>query len=50
MGQGFNVGSTVNSCTKGIWMWNALLDARELGLDMDKKILILDCEGFGCVD
>jgi hypothetical protein len=22
-GGGFNVGSTVNACTKGIWLWGA---------------------------
>lgn len=50
MGQGFNVASTINPCTKGIWIWNTLLEAREVGIDLDKKILILDCEGFGGVD
>jgi hypothetical protein len=44
------MGSTVNPCTKGIWVWNDLVDAKELGLDSDKKVLIMDCEGFGGVD
>lgn len=50
LGEGFNVASSVNPCTKGIWLWSSLLDAKELGLNIDKKVLIMDCEGFGGID
>lgn len=46
-GDGFNVGSTVNACTKGIWIWNDVIlpDVDSEHKDMD--ILVLDTEGFG---
>lgn len=50
LGEGFNMGSTVNPCTKGIWIWNGLVNTWDLGLDMDKEVLVMDCEGFGGVD
>jgi hypothetical protein len=42
-GGGFNVGSTVNACTKGIWLWGAPKHLEEKGLD----ILFMDTEGLG---
>jgi hypothetical protein len=50
LGYGFNVASSTNPCTKGVWIWNSLLNANELGLGIDKNIIILDCEGFGGTD
>jgi hypothetical protein len=25
VGKGFNVGATINPCTKGLWIWNQVL-------------------------
>ena len=46
--KGFNVGPTVNACTKGIWIWSKTLKS----LNKDEKnteFLIMDTEGFGGV-
>lgn len=42
--KGFEIGTTVESCTKGIWMWNQpIID----GSDVDENITILiDTEGL----
>lgn len=42
--KGFEIGSTVESCTKGIWMWNQpIIDSNEV----DENITILiDTEGL----
>ena len=37
----FGVGSTINACTKGIWLWSEPLEY------LGKTILILDTEGLG---
>ena len=48
-GNGFQVGSTVNSCTKGLWMWNRPLKAK--GADgTDMNVLVVDTEGIGSLD
>lgn len=45
---GFNVGDTVNSCTKGIWVYPKVL---ELGTGMKKRrVVIMDTEGIGALD
>jgi hypothetical protein len=47
--KGFGVGSTVNSCTKGIWMWGKPIK----GQTKDGKavnVIVLDSEGLGAVD
>lgn len=47
--EGFGVGGTINSCTKGIWMWNKCLK----GTSPEGKIvnvIILDSEGLGAID
>jgi hypothetical protein len=41
---GFNVGHTINACTKGLWMWPELV---RLG---DKECLIIDTEGLGSLE
>ena len=46
---GFQVGPTVNPCTKGLWLWNRVCD----GVDKDGKpvkYLIVDTEGIGALD
>ena len=48
--KGFEVGPTIKSCTKGIWIWNRLIDCWDLGIDRDVKALIMDCEGLSGVD
>jgi hypothetical protein len=44
-GQGFQVGSTIEACTKGLWIWLASIED-----DPDRVTLLLDTEGFGGVD
>ncbi len=42
----FHVGSTVNACTKGVWMWSEpLITQDEFGNDI--KVIVLDTEGIG---
>ena len=41
----FTIGSTVQSCTRGIWMWNQLIP-----LSDDIDALLLDTEGLGSTD
>ena len=42
--KGFEIGSTVESCTKGIWMWNQpIIDAND---DEEDITLLLDTEGL----
>jgi hypothetical protein len=41
---GFNVGHTINACTKGLWMWPELIK-----LD-NKDCLIIDTEGLGSLE
>ena len=46
---GFNIGSTINPCTKGIWMWGKPLK----GTAPDGRIvniILLDSEGLAAVD
>jgi hypothetical protein len=39
--QGFEIGSTTQACTKGIWMWNRAVQVKE-----DVQMLVLDTEGL----
>lgn len=43
--KGFTIGSTVQSCTRGIWMWNRLVP-----LSNDVDAVLLDTEGLGSTD
>jgi hypothetical protein len=46
---GFQVGPTVNPCTKGLWLWNQVMT----GQDKDGNTvnyLIVDTEGIGALD
>lgn len=46
---GFGVGSTINACTKGLWMWGTPLKIRsEDGQPL--TLLIIDTEGLGATD
>ena len=47
--KGFGVGSTINACTKGIWMWGkpiptVLKDKRKVNM------IVIDSEGLGAID
>lgn len=39
--KGFEVGSTIKACTKGIWLWGDTLKKNSM------DILVMDTEGFG---
>ena len=43
--KGFTIGSTVQSCTRGIWMWNRLVP-----LSDEVDAVLLDTEGVGSTD
>ena len=46
---GFGVGSTVNACTKGLWVWGTPIK----GTTKDNEsinILVVDSEGIGAID
>ena len=45
--KGFEIGSTIESCTKGIWMWNQPL---VLPGDEDTLMLLVDTEGLHSSD
>ena len=47
--KGFNVGPTVNPCTKGLWVWSKpiIIDA---GKGKRLSLLLIDTEGFGALD
>lgn len=42
---GFKIGSTINACTKGLWVWG-----RPITLANGKKLIIIDSEGLGSVE
>lgn len=42
---GFKTGSTVNACTRGLWVWG-----RPLPLENGSYMLIIDSEGLGSVE
>ena len=43
--KGFTIGSTVQSCTRGIWMWN-----RMVYINDEIDAILLDTEGLGSTD
>ena len=46
---GFGVGSTINACTKGIWVWNKPIKIKSTtGEEFDT--LVMDSEGIGAMD
>lgn len=44
---GFQVGPTIHSCTKGLWLWKKTIQS-PTHEDMD--IIVMDTEGFGGMD
>lgn len=46
---GFAVGPTVNSCTKGIWLWSIPIKSENPD-EEDLDLLMMDTEGFGGVN
>ncbi len=48
MGSGFNVGPTINPCTKGLWLWSKPLVTEHNGEQL--KVLLIDSEGLGGFD
>ena len=56
--QGFQVGNTVNSCTKGLWLYavsghdflKGLPSSETSGINEESTVLIIDTEGFGSVN
>lgn len=47
--KGFGVGSTINACTKGIWMWGRPVKAQSADGRIVNQI-ILDSEGLGSLE
>lgn len=45
---GFNVGPTVNACTKGLWVWGKPIIGRNKQNEL-VNVLLIDSEGFGAV-
>ena len=46
---GFGVGSSVQACTKGIWMWGAPLKLEGNAPGAPKHLLLLDTEGLASI-
>ena len=46
---GFGVGSTINACTKGIWIWNKPMKVKSHDGE-EFNVLIMDSEGIGAMD
>ena len=46
---GFQVGPTVNPCTKGIWIWGRPLTGKSSD-DKSVNVIIMDSEGLGAID
>lgn len=47
---GFKVGETVESCTRGIWIWQKPIMGTSTGVNKPHKILVLDTEGIGSTE
>ncbi|CAI2378647.1 unnamed protein product [Moneuplotes crassus] len=48
IGEGFGVGPTINPCTKGLWVWNEIVETEYNGEKL--KVIIIDSEGIGAFD
>lgn len=44
---GFQVGPTINPCTKGLWLWKKTIPSTT---HEDTDIIVIDTEGFGGMD
>ena len=49
-GSGFTVGSSTESCTRGIWMWLAPRAAWSCPTNPDARLLLFDTEGLASTD
>lgn len=47
--KGFEVGPTINACTRGIWLWSETIKAANSD-EKDMELIIMDTEGFGGVN
>jgi hypothetical protein len=47
---GFKVGSTVNACTKGLWLWSEPLAGATAADGTPITLLVVDTEGMGALD
>eukprot|EP01017_Pseudomicrothorax_dubius_P051387 TRINITY_DN9884_c0_g1_i3.p1 TRINITY_DN9884_c0_g1~~TRINITY_DN9884_c0_g1_i3.p1 ORF type:complete len:1087 (+),score=311.01 TRINITY_DN9884_c0_g1_i3:56-3316(+) len=47
--KGFNVGPTINPCTKGLWLWNHPIASQNPECE-DMDVIVVDVEGFGGLD
>lgn len=47
---GFGTGSTINACTKGIWMWGKPIKVQNKDTDEITNIIVIDSEGLGAID
>ena len=46
---GFGVGSTINACTKGLWVWGTPIKGTTPNNE-SINILVIDSEGIGAID
>ena len=46
---GFNVGPTINPCTKGLWLWSEPVQGTQPN-DEPISVLVIDTEGLGAFD
>ena len=46
---GFQVGPTVNPCTKGLWLWNKVLPGQTKN-GVEINYIVVDTEGIGALD
>ena len=44
---GFQVGPTINPCTKGLWLWKKTIKSSS---NENMDIIMIDTEGFGGMD
>ncbi len=44
----FKVSPTINSCTRGLWLWKDTLKFKNE--EQEKEVLIIDTEGFGATE
>ncbi|CAD8144554.1 unnamed protein product [Paramecium octaurelia] len=48
--RGFEVGSTINACTKGLWMWSELIYFESNKSKEPIPAILIDTEGIGSVE
>lgn len=47
--KGFEVGPTINACTKGLWIWDQVLEARDSG-GRKVAVVVIDSEGLNSTE